>query len=166
MGELQFQPHEVSYSWAANASLVMLTSANNFANAMAINMSLMVQAYLQDVNENINLVNNQQVTTTEIMQGTYSGPFDDYNSKNAHQIWDPDGGSPSDNSDKINEDEAIVSNSNATFKLLEGSFQSSASSGSSWLSSTQQNQKQLFTFMNNANGMQDYLSSLLASPLI
>lgn len=166
MGSSDFQPHDVSYHWAANASLVMLTSANNFANAMSVNMALMVQAYLQDVNENINLANLQQSTTTEIMEGTYVGPFDDYNSDNDHQIWDPDGGKPDDNSDKINEDQALVTNSNATFKMLEGTSQAAASSGSSWLSSTQQNQTQLFTYMNNANGMQDYISSLLGSPLL
>ena len=128
-------------------------------------MSLMVQAYLQDVNENTNLANLQQTTTTQIMEGQYVGPFDDNNKDNDHQIWDPDGGSPSTNSDKINEDQAIVTNSNATFKMLEGMPQAAASSGSSWLSSTQQNQKQLFTFMNNANQMQDYTANLVGSPM-
>lgn len=158
----KYQPHFAKFHWSANASLETLMASNSLSVSITSIMIILVNAYLADVNANTRLATAQENITKSIMEGDYSGPFDDNDKDNDPQVW---GNSKAD-SDDINEDQTIVSNSNAWFKMEDGTNQAAASSGSSFLSSTQQNQKQLFSFMNGANGTQDYVGSLVASSLL
>ena len=160
-----YKPNDTQFHFTQNATLATLTSANAMANAISATMIQMVNIYLVDSNANTAFATQEQQTVTALMQGGVSDNFDGNNSKNDPAIW-KQGSSPNTNSSDMNMVQADVQNCESWFKSVIGIVQAMLSSGTSGLQTMQQNETQEFTYMNTANQLQDFLASLLSSPLV
>ncbi|WP_420422066.1 hypothetical protein [Simkania sp.] len=161
-----YTPPAEDNNWSSNTSLMLLDSANSMSDAITGNMIQMSNIGLTFINENTTLAQAEQDNVKLLMEGGQANAFDGNDSDNDPRIWGNSSKDPNTDSNDVNMVQTDVNNCTSYYKVILSIVQAIISSFTNSFKQIQQNQMQLFTFMNGANQQQDYVSSLLGSSLV